>query len=60
MTKTAFREALSRLSLTQGQAADLLGYTIKSVNDWANGRQPVPLLVGIALENWLRHGLPKT
>ena len=59
MTKTQFRDALERLGLTQGQAAKRLGLTIRMVNNYANGRYPVPVLVEEVLHLWLKHGLPK-
>ncbi len=60
MTKTQFRDALERLGLTQGQAAERMGYTIKMVNNYANGREPIPLVVSSLVESWLNHGLPKS
>jgi len=59
MTKTQFRAALEQLDLTQGQAAKLLHCTIRTINAYANGH-PIPFLVANALENWLKHGLPKS
>ena len=55
MNKTQFNEALLRLGLTQGQDAKALGYTITSVNAWANGRQPVPMLVAEVLRLWIKY-----
>lgn len=58
MTKTQFREALERLGLTQGQAAEALGLTIRTINGYANG-EPIPATVARLLAMYLRYGLPK-
>jgi len=44
MTEKQFRAALSRLGITQGEAAQLLGVGIRTVNNYANGDN-VPLVV---------------
>ena len=59
MTKTQFRDALERLGLTQGQAAERMGYTIRMVNGYANG-EPIPLVVSELLEAWLELKSRKT
>lgn len=56
MTKTQFRNALEQLGLTQGQAAELLHKSLRTVAGYANG-QPIPFLVANAVENWLKYGL---
>lgn len=49
MTPSQYRAALERLGLTQDAAADLLGYSLTSANQWANGRSEVPKLVSTVL-----------
>ena len=52
MTNNDFREALNRLGLAQvGAAAQLLGYSERSINRMVSGEQPVPRTVEIIL--WL-------
>ncbi len=41
MTANHFRKALDDLGLTQGEAADWLGISIRAVHGWANGA-PIP------------------
>lgn len=50
MTPDAFRDALSRLNLTQVKAADLFEVTNRTVNRWATGRLAVPGAVEMALQ----------
>lgn len=59
MTKSQFRAALERLGLTQGQAAKALHLSLNMVNNYANGRYPVPFLVAEVLRLWLKTGLPR-
>ena len=42
MTPDQYREALRRLSLTQGKAAALLGVDARTSRKWANGEREVP------------------
>ena len=58
MTKTQFREALERLGLTQGRAAELLHRSIRTINGYANG-EPIDQLVADRLLDFVKHGLPK-
>lgn len=44
MNQNQFRAALSRLGIDQGEAAQLLGVTLRTVNGYANGND-IPLLV---------------
>lgn len=53
MTPAQFRAALDRLDLSQGQAAEWLGKSIRQVNSYANGT-PVPLAVAKLLRLCLR------
>lgn len=55
MTAKQFRDALERLDLTQGQAAEALNVSIRSINAWANG-QKIPFLIAEVLTLWLKHG----
>jgi transcriptional regulator with XRE-family HTH domain len=58
MTKTQFRDALERLGLTQGQAAELLGLAIRTVHGYCNG-VPIPKQTELAIKWLLQHGPPK-
>ena len=49
MTSEQFRDAISRLSLTQGQAAKLFDVNLRTVNRWATGAWPIPKVVAIAV-----------
>lgn len=40
--KTLFAACLSRLGLSQSQAADYLGPSINTIKSWSSGRNPVP------------------
>ncbi len=53
MTPAEFRAALDRLSLTQEEAAMLLGVGLRTAHGYANGR-PIPKGVGLLLELLLR------
>lgn len=52
MTKNQFRAALAALGCTQGQLADELEISIRSVNGYANG-QHIPKLVELAIKQLL-------
>ena len=49
MTPTQFRAALDRLSLSQGQAAKLLGADPRTTRRWALGERSIPPTVAILL-----------
>lgn len=54
MTKHQFRAALAALGWTQGQLADELGISIRSVNGYASPRGvPIPRLVELAVKRLL-------
>lgn len=40
--KTLFAACLSRLGLSQAQAANYLGVSLPSIKGWSSGRNPVP------------------
>lgn len=40
--KTLFAACLSRLGLSQSQAADYLEVSLSSIKGWSSGRNPVP------------------
>lgn len=42
MTGSEFRAALEKLGLLQGEAAAFLGISIRTANNYANGRVPIP------------------
>jgi hypothetical protein len=44
MTQKQFRAALARLGVDQGEAAEILGCTIRTVNGYANGKE-IPVVV---------------
>ena len=50
MTSAQYRAALSALGLTQAEAAELMGKTIKTSWGYANG-WPIPKLVGLYLDS---------
>jgi DNA-binding XRE family transcriptional regulator len=58
MTKNQFNAALERLGLTQSEAADYLGVSLRSINGYANGAK-ISKTVAKLLDMYLRHGLPK-
>ncbi len=49
MTKTQFRNALSQLGMSQGQAAEALDVTLRTISNWANGHWPIPRVVELAI-----------
>jgi DNA-binding transcriptional regulator YiaG len=42
MTAGHFRAALERLDLTQGEAAEFFGVSIRTAHAWANNGAPIP------------------
>ena len=52
MTAIQFRAALDRLSLTQAQAAEALGVSIRTAHGYANGK-PIPKPVELLLQRIL-------
>lgn len=42
MTNTQFRKALEALELTQGGAAELLGVSLRTAQNYALGTSPIP------------------
>ena len=57
MTSTQYRAALAALGLTQAEAAELMGYDVRTSNGYANG-WPIPKLVGLYLDLLLKTSLP--
>lgn len=55
MTPTQFRAALDRLSLTQGEAATLLGVSLRTTHGYANG-EPIPRSISLCLQMLLQLG----
>lgn len=49
MTTEAFRAALSKLGLTQCEAARRLGISERTVRRYANGYRPIKLHIALAL-----------
>lgn len=41
MSPEEFRAILDRNAITQGQAADRLGFSMPTINQWACGRRPI-------------------
>jgi hypothetical protein len=56
MTKQQYRNALERLELTQGAAAEFLDVSIRTSNGYANG-EPIPGAAAKLLRLMLRLGL---
>lgn len=52
MSEDEYRSVLTRLGLTQGEAAERLGITIKTSGNYANGRNTVPLATAKLLRLW--------
>ena len=50
MTPDAFRQALTRLNLSQVAAAKALGISARSVRRYASGRRPIKTHIQLALE----------
>jgi len=59
MTAAQFSNALARLGLTQGQAAEFLGVSIRTTHGWANNK-PIPEAVAKLLRLMLRLNLKPT
>jgi len=55
MNANAFRAALEKLDLTQGEAADLLFKSIRSINGYAAGTE-IPKDVEVLLAYYLKYG----
>ena len=55
MTATEYRDALSRVGLTQVGAAKLFGVNPRTSQRWALGEQDIPRAVAIALRLMGRH-----
>ena len=49
MTPTQYRNALAALDLTQGEAAELLDYSLRTSNAYASGEMTVPLPIAVLL-----------
>lgn len=45
MTSKQYRAMLEALALTQGDAAEFLGVSIRTSNGWANNTTPIPVAV---------------
>lgn len=56
MTSKQYREALAKLGLTQGEAAEFFGASIRTANGYAAGR-PIPETTAKLLRLMLRLGL---
>jgi DNA-binding XRE family transcriptional regulator len=56
MTAKQYRDALAKLGLTQGQAADFLGVSLRTSNAYANG-EPIPEAVAKLLRLMVRLNL---
>ncbi|MDE2103368.1 MAG: helix-turn-helix domain-containing protein [Patescibacteria group bacterium] len=50
MTGTEFKSVLKALGISQAEFARRIGYTSRTVNQWASGSWPVPLVVQRLLE----------
>lgn len=58
MTPEAYRDAIARLGLSQVGAGKLFGVTDRTSRRWASGDQDVPRAVEIALDLFIRTGIP--
>jgi len=54
MTSEEFKAIRDRLNLTQGQLADKIGLSERSIRYYEQGGRPVPATVSILLETFLR------
>lgn len=54
MEADELREALRRLDLTQQEAADLLGVSLRSVQGWATGERSVPEPAARLVRTWIQ------
>jgi transcriptional regulator with XRE-family HTH domain len=52
MTPADFRAALTRLGLSQAEAARRIGVTSMAVAHWLAGRRPVPKYAVALLNSW--------
>ena len=57
MTPAEFQSALTKLGLTQGQAATFLGVSIRTVNGYANNQYPIPKATALLLRLMIVHEL---
>jgi transcriptional regulator with XRE-family HTH domain len=56
---SAFREWRTQHSLTQDQAADLVGVTVYTVRSWEQGVRPPPRNVALLIERLKPSDFPK-
>ena len=49
MTPTQYRHALAALDLTQGEAAELFDYSLRTSSYYATGEMTVPLPIAVLL-----------
>ena len=54
MTPAEFRAALTRLGLSQAEAARRIGVTSMAVAHWLAGRRPVPGYAVALVANWIK------
>ena len=52
MSKEEFRALIEQLDLNQRTAADVLGVTLKTSQNYANGITPIPLATAKLLRLW--------
>lgn len=57
MTSAQFRQALSALGLSQGEAAKFLGVNLKTAWNWANDAAPIPEAVAKLLRVMVSKGI---
>lgn len=57
MTPSQFRAALNHLALTQGDAARLLGVSLRTAHGYAHGDSPIPEGFARLLRLMIKHKL---
>lgn len=55
MTATELRDALDRLDLTQREAAEALGVSLRTVQSWVGGEHEIPGPAARLVRLWTRH-----
>lgn len=58
MDHLTYREAIKRLGLSQGQAAELFGVDARTSRRWALGEKPVPRAVALCLLLMVSYDVP--
>jgi hypothetical protein len=59
LTSAQFRDALTTLELSQGEAATWLGISIRSINGYAAGTHTIPEPLSMLLQITVRLGLKR-